>query len=180
VARLLQIFGFLSMVLCGASLAFQSLTVGGVIFLLLVLRGSGRDFEDTKDSYLGWIRRFALALSAMQTSHLVANAFILMQSAEMGLSDIIAANFVLAGALGLGACFAIVALYSAGRAGSHRGFLLPAAAIMASSVLTSHAMGSSRTPPSAGFCYGTASACYRRVAGWPGFPADGHPARVFP
>ncbi len=63
-----------------------------------------------------------------------------MQSAEMGLSDIIAANFVLAGALGLGACFAIVALSSAGRAGSHRGFLLPAAAIMASSVLTSHAM----------------------------------------
>jgi len=140
VARLLQIFGFLSVVLCGASLAFQSLTVGGVIFLLLVLRGSGRDFEDTKDSCLGWIRRFALALSAMQTSHLVANAFILMQSAEMGLSDIIAANFVLAGALGLGACFAIVALSSAGRAGSHRGFLLPAAAIMASSVLTSHAM----------------------------------------
>src|SRR2546429_7929271 len=86
------------------------------------------------------MRRFALALSAMQTSHLVANAFILMQSSEMGLSDIIAANFVLAGALGLGACFAIVALSSAGRAGSHRGFLLPAAAIMASSVLTSHAM----------------------------------------
>src|SRR5207244_11106369 len=64
------LFRSLSVVLCGASLAFQSLTVGGVIFLLLVLRGSGRDSEDTKDSCLGWIRRFALALSAMQTSHL--------------------------------------------------------------------------------------------------------------
>jgi len=140
VARLLQIFGFLSVVLRGASLTFQSLTVGGVIFLLLVLRGSGRDFEHIKDSCLGWIRRFALALIAMQTSYLVANAFILMQSAEMGLADIIGANFVLAGALGLGACFAVVALSSAGRASSHRGFLLPVAAIIASSVLTSHAM----------------------------------------
>jgi copper resistance protein D len=140
VARLLQIFGFLSVVLRGASLTFQSLTVGGVIFLLLVLRGSGREFEDTKDSCVGWIRRFALALTAIETSYLVANAFILMQSAEMGLSDILGANFVLAGALGLGACFAVVALSSAGRASSHRGFLLPAAAIIASSVLTSHAV----------------------------------------
>jgi copper resistance protein D len=77
---------------------------------------------------------------AMQVSYLVANAFILMQSLEIGLSDIIGANFVLAGALGLIARCAIVALSSAHRARSHRRFLLPAAAIIASSVLTSHAM----------------------------------------
>lgn len=139
-ARLLQIFGFLSVLLRGASLTLQSLIVGGVVFLLLVLRGSGRNSEDIRDSCLGWTRRFALALIATETSYLVANAFILMQSVEIGLSDIIGANFVLAGALGLGACFTIVALSSAGRARSHRGFLLPAAAIIASSVLTSHAM----------------------------------------
>ena len=139
-SRLLQIFGLLSVVLRGASLTFQSLTVGGVIFLLLVLRGSGRDFEDTKGSCLGWTRRFAFGLIVMQTSYLVVNASILMRSAEMGLSDIIGANFVLAGALGLAACFAIVVLSSARRASSHRGLLLPAGAIIASSVLTSHAM----------------------------------------
>lgn len=139
-ARLLQLFGFLSVLLRGASLTLQSLIVGGVVFLLLVLRGSGRNSEDIRDSCLGWIRRFALALIATETSYLVANAFILMQSVEIGLSDIIGANFVLAGALGLGACFTIVALSSAGRARSHRGLFLPAAAIIASSVLTSHAM----------------------------------------
>ena len=139
-ARLLQLFGFLSVLLRGASLTLQSLIVGGVVFLLLVLRGSGRNSEDIRDSCLGWIRRFALALIATETSYLVANAFILMQSVEIGLSDIIGANFVLAGALGLGACFTIVALSSAGRARSHRGLVLPAAAIIASSVLTSHAM----------------------------------------
>lgn len=139
-ARLLQLFGFLSVLLRGASLTLQSLIVGGVVFLLLVLRGSSRNSEDIRDSCLGWIRRFALALIATETSYLVANAFILMQSVEIGLSDIIGANFVLAGALGLGACFTIVALSSAGRARSHRGLFLPAAAIIASSVLTSHAM----------------------------------------
>ena len=138
-ARLLQIFGFLSVLLRGASLTLQSLIVGGVVFLLLV-RGSGRNTEDIRDLCLGWTRRFALALIATETSYLVTNAFILMQSVEIGLSDIIGANFVLAGALGLGACFTIVALSSTGRARSHRGFLLPAAAIIASSVLTSHAM----------------------------------------
>ena len=139
-ARLLQIFSFLSVLLRGASLTLQSLTVGGVVFLLLVLRGSGRDVEDIRDSCLRWTRRFALALIVVQVSYLVANAFILMQSVEIGLSDIIGANFVLAGGLGLSAGFAIVALSSAPRARSHRGFLLPAAAIIASSVLTSHAM----------------------------------------
>ena len=139
-ARLLQIFGFLSVLLRGVSLTLQSLIVGGVVFLLLVLRSSGRESADIEDSCLGWTRRFALALIATQTSYLAANVFILMQSAGIGLSDIIGANFVLAGALGLGACFTIVALSSAGRARSHRGFLLPAAAIIAASVLTSHAM----------------------------------------
>ena len=139
-ARLLQIFGLLSVLLRGASLTLQSLTVGGVVFLLLVLRDSGGDVEDIKDSCLGWTRRFALALIVAQTFYLVANAFILMKSVEIGLSDIIGANFVLAGTLCLGACFIIVALSSARRAHSGRGFLLPAAAIITSSSLTSHAM----------------------------------------
>ena len=156
-ARLLQIFGFLSVLLRGVSLTLQSLIVGGVVFLLLVLRSSGRDRADIENSCLGWTRRFALALIATQTSYLAANVFILMQSAGIGLSDIIGANFVLAGALGLGACFTIVALSSAGRARSHRGFLLPA-----------------------DFCYCAASACYRRLAWGPAFLADGHPARVLP
>ena len=139
-ARILQLFGLLSVLLRGASLTLQSLTVGGVVFLLLVLRGSGRDIEDIKDSCLGWTRRFALALIATQALYLVANTFILMKSVEIGPSGIIGANFVLAGALGLGACFIIVALSSAHRVRSHRGFLLPAVAIVTSSVLTSHAM----------------------------------------
>ena len=139
-ARLLQVFGFLSVVLRGATLTFQSLAAGGAIFLLLVLRGCGENFEDVKASCLRWIRRFALALAAMQFSYLLANALILMQSAEMSLADAAGANFVVAGALGIAASLAIAALSRPRRAASYVPLLLPATAIIASSALTSHAM----------------------------------------
>jgi len=140
VARLLQIFGFLSVLLRGATLTFQSLTVGGVIFLCVVLRYSGPDSEDVRASCLRWIRRFALALAAMQISYLLANALILMQSAQISFAEVIGANFVLAGAFGIAASLTIAALSRPERAGSPLNLLLPAAAIVASSVLTSHAM----------------------------------------
>ncbi|HEY6946226.1 MAG TPA: CopD family protein [Candidatus Acidoferrum sp.] len=139
-ARLLQIFGLLSVLLRGATLTFQSFTVGGIVFLLLVLHGSRSNSEDISGSCLRWIRRFAVALAATQISYLLANALILMQSAEISLAEVIGANFVLAGAVGIAASLTIVALSGPGRTGSHRDLLFPAGAIIASSVLTSHAM----------------------------------------
>jgi putative copper resistance protein D len=140
VARLLQIFGFLSVLLRGATLTFQSLTVGGVVFLLLVLRDSGPDSEDAKTSCFRWTRRFAVALAVTQISYLFANALILMQSVQISFAEVSGANFVLAGALGIAASLTIAALSGSGRTSVHRALLLPAAAIVASSVLTSHAM----------------------------------------
>ena len=139
-ARLLQIFGFLSVLLRGASLTFQSLTVGGVIFLAFVVRNCSRESEKIKASCLSWLRRFALALTATQISYLVTNSLILMESAQINLAEVSGANFVLAGALGIAASLAIIILSSIARATSDRAMLLPAAAIIASSVLTSHAM----------------------------------------
>ena len=37
-ARLLQVFGFLSVLFRGATLTFQSLAIGGIVFLILVVR----------------------------------------------------------------------------------------------------------------------------------------------
>jgi copper resistance protein D len=136
-ARLLQIFGFLSVLIRGATLTFQSLTAGGIVFLLLVLPRSGQD-RGVKDACLRWIRRFAVALAVTQFSYLLANSLILTQSADISLGEVAGANFVLAGALGIAASVTIVALASPQRAAS-RWLLPPAAAIIASSVLTSHA-----------------------------------------
>ena len=139
-ARLLQIFAFLSVLLRGATLTFQSLTVGGVIFLLLVLRDPGQAPEDVRTPCVRWVRRFAVVLGIAQISYLFANVLILMQSAQISFAEVIGANFVLAGALGIAASLTIVAFARSGRTSSRRDLLLPGVAIVASSVLTSHAM----------------------------------------
>lgn len=139
-ARLLQIFGFLSVLIRGATLTFQSLTVGGIVFLLLVLPRAGEDRGGVRETCLRWIRRFALALAATQASYLLANSLILMQSADISLGEVAGANFVLAGVLGIAASITIAAFVSRERAAPARWLLLPAAAIITSSVLTSHAL----------------------------------------
>jgi len=140
VARLLQIFGFLSVLLRGASLTFQSLTVGGIIFLVFVLRNFSDDSTEIKASCLSWLRRFAVALMAIQISYLLTNSLILMESAQISLMEVSGANFALAGALGIAASLTILVLSTRSPAASARVLLLPAVAIIASSVLTSHAM----------------------------------------
>src|SRR6266851_3636049 len=100
-ARLLQIFGFLSVVFRGATLTFQSLVVGGVIFLIFVLRRANVEADALKPACLRWIRRAAFALAAMQIAYVMANSLILMQSAGISLAEVSGASFVLAGAPGI-------------------------------------------------------------------------------
>jgi copper resistance protein D len=76
----------------------------------------------------------------MQISYVLANSMILRQSADMPLREVLGANFVLAGAIGVVAAFTVVALTSTTRTAGYNGLLLPAAAIIGSSVMTSHAM----------------------------------------
>jgi copper resistance protein D len=139
-ARLLQIFGFLSVLFRGATLSFQSLTVGGIVFLLFVVRRATEESDSLTPACLRWIQRSALALAAMQTAYVLANSLILMQSAEMTLAEVSGANFLIAGAMGFASALTIAILSKARRLGSYADLLFPAAAIIASSVMTSHAM----------------------------------------
>jgi putative copper resistance protein D len=142
-ARLLQIFGFLSVLFRGATLTFQSFTVGGIVFLNFVLGRANQENQETgavRESCLRWIRRFALALAAMQVAYLLANSLILMESGAMTFGDVTGANFVIAGLLGIAAALTIAFRSNDRRSKRHRDLLFPAAAIIASSVMTSHAM----------------------------------------
>lgn len=139
-ARLLQVFGFLSVLFRGATLTFQSLAIGGIIFLILVLWPAKEDSTGLQQVCLLWIRRSAIALAAMEVSYVVANSFILMQSADMSLHQAAGANFVLAGALGIVAALSIVVLTAVKRSTGYSDLLAPALAILASSVMTSHSM----------------------------------------
>jgi putative copper resistance protein D len=139
-ARLLQIFGFLSVLFRGATLTFQSLAAGGIVFLNFVLRRANPESEAIQQSCSRWIRRSAIALAAMQLSYVLANSLILMQSADMTLADVSGANFFIAGAIGIFSALTIVILSGARRSRGYADLLFPAAAIIASSVMTSHAM----------------------------------------
>jgi putative copper resistance protein D len=139
-ARLLQIFGFLSVLFRGATLSFQSLTIGGIVFLNFVVRRASLQSETVNHACLRWIRRAALALALMQAAYILASALILMQSADMTLSDVSGANFVLAGVLAIASALTIAALAGVQTSGMDAIMLLPAALILVSSVMTSHAM----------------------------------------
>ncbi len=135
-ARLLQVFGFLSVLFRGATLTFQSLTIGGIVFLIFVVRRADEDSSALRQACLRWIRRSAIALAAMQTAYLLANSLILGQSAEMSLREVAGANFVLAGLLGIAAAFSVIVLTSPTRSAGYADLLFPAAAVIASSVMT--------------------------------------------
>jgi len=139
-ARLLQIFGFLSVLFRGATLSFQSLTIGGIVFLNFVARHASLQSETVNHACLRWIRRAALALALMQAAYILASALILMQSADMTLRDVSGANFVLAGVLAIVSTLTIAALAGVRTPGTPAIMLLPAALILVSSVMTSHAM----------------------------------------
>jgi putative copper resistance protein D len=139
-ARLLQIFGFLSVLFRGATLTFESLTIGGIVFLNFVARSGGSPSEQINQACLRWIRRAAVALAVMQLAYILASTLILMQSADMTLTDVSGANFALAGILAIVSALTIAALTTPRRPINSAVLLLPAALILLSSVMTSHAM----------------------------------------
>jgi len=139
-ARLLQVFGFLSVLFRGATLTFQSLAIGGIVFLIFVARRANQDSAGVQQACLRWIRRAAIALAGMQISYVLANSIILRQSADMSLGEVVGANFVLAGAIGIVSACTVIALTGARRSTGYADLLLPAAAIITSSVMTSHSM----------------------------------------
>jgi len=140
VARLLQIFGFLSVLFRGATLSFESLTIGGIVFLNFVARNALSQSEAVNQVCLRWIRRAAVALAVMQLAYILASTLILMQSADMTLSDVSGANFVLAGILAIASALAIALLAGAQPPKNYAVMLVLAVLILVSSVMTSHAM----------------------------------------
>jgi len=139
-ARLLQIFGFLSVLFRGGTLSFESLTIGGIVFLNFVACSRNPQSEVINQACLRWIRRAALALAVTQLAYILASTLILMQSASMTLADVSGANFVLAGVLAIASALTIAALAGAGSSKGYPVMLVPALLILLSSVMTSHAM----------------------------------------
>ena len=95
-AQLLDIFAFVSVLFRGMTLAFEALTIGGVIFLLAIAR------EDAGDSASGlgpsrFVTTSAVLLAATQIIFVCANSAVLMNTAGLTWTEVRGAGFCVAG-----------------------------------------------------------------------------------
>ena len=143
IGQLLDLFDFLSVLLRGGALVFQSLTLGGAVFGLWVLKDPalhnlGRDALEICRRLLCWS---GAILGFIHLCTLAMRAAILADTAELGLEQIVGASFFFAGAAGVLTSTAIVALTL--RPSRSPGWYVLALSIAGLAVLvaTSHAAG---------------------------------------
>ncbi len=80
---LLDIFGFLSVLLRGLQLAFEAMAVGGVIFLTAIARAA---VDEALSRFLTrWLIWAAVMLAGTQICAVTVNSAILVGSTDMGL-----------------------------------------------------------------------------------------------
>src|ERR1700734_2469962 len=113
-ALLLDIFGFLTVILRGLSISAQAFTVGGITFILFLARPLRGALEETGDRILARSLRItawaALGLAAVETLTALAETKILIETADLSLAEALGAAFVTAGALKIAAALTIAAL----------------------------------------------------------------------
>ena len=143
--QLLDVFGFLSVLLRGSALVLESLVLGGVLFSLLILKPLKLGLHADGNHILRSCRRFlfysALALAFVEAAYVAADSAVLAGTTGLDLAGIAGASFFIAGAAGTLA--AVVAALITARRSWRPGMLLliPALVILGSVVATSHAAG---------------------------------------
>ncbi len=136
--ELLGIFGFLVVLLRAFTLCFQSLAIGGILFFSIIARSSDERSEALLNS--GWkiIRWSAFGLAASQLLFVVTNSLVLRATVEIPLRDVLGANFIHAGLMGIFAGIVVFLWPERLRKSVNPLVLLPAAMMLAASVMTSH------------------------------------------
>src|SRR5258707_2767859 len=100
-ALLLDVFGFLSVVLRGLTVTAQSLTIGGIAFLILLARPLAFELGEAGEVIirrcLRLLRWSAIGFAVVTVVSVVVEALILADSAGLSAAETIGANFVVAG-----------------------------------------------------------------------------------
>jgi copper resistance protein D len=136
--QLIGIFSYLVVLLRAATLCFQSLAVGGILFLLLVTRSEELRTEEMLQSAWKLIRWSGLGMAIAQVLFVVSNSMVLTYSVDISLREVLGANYVFAGLLGVVAGVAIANWPAAMRRSMNPVVLVPAAMMLAATVMTSH------------------------------------------
>ncbi|HTS61848.1 MAG TPA: CopD family protein [Candidatus Acidoferrales bacterium] len=131
--QLLDIFGFLSVLLRGISLSFEALTTGGVLFLWMA---RGLEGKEVRERALRWLTRAAAALAIAQLLLASANSAILIGTTDLRPAEVAGAGFWKATLLVLAGAMIVVVL--ARGLWIRSAALLAASAILAGSTMLSH------------------------------------------
>jgi copper resistance protein D len=136
--QLLGIFGFLVVLLRAAILCFQTLTIGGIVFLMVVTRSADLRSEQVLRRSWKLIRGFALALAFSQLFFVIANSLVLTYSTDIPWTIVLSANFLWAGVFAIAAGIILTVWPKKWRESVNPLVFVPAAVILAASVITSH------------------------------------------
>src|SRR5262249_43840425 len=103
------LFGIITVVLRAATLIFQSLVIGGIVFHRWVASEPLSDLAPSRAEQLGsrLIRGAAIALAGTQVLYLALNTYLLSSSLGLGLGQIVGANFFVAGLVTIAAALTI-------------------------------------------------------------------------
>jgi copper resistance protein D len=109
--KLVDIFGYLAVLLSAGTLIGQSLLLGGLLFLFWVARPGAEvptdGLQGVRTAALKAFRWSALGLAGVQVLYLYVNSSVLMASAEISFREAMGANFFIAGTVMLFAALLI-------------------------------------------------------------------------
>lgn len=140
--QLVDLFGFLSVILRAGTLVFQSLLLGGVMFVLWVSREVPGDPQQADRMQGGsWLllRISAILLVVVQALYLFVDSSVLMAAADIGFGGVIGANFFISGSIVLATALAAALFTRRHWKFSLRLLGVLAIAVLGASLMTNHA-----------------------------------------
>jgi len=141
--KLVDLFQFLSVVLRAGTLVFQSVLLGGVLFVLWTARPSGDASEESiariQASSWNLLRLSAVGLAVVQLLYLYVDSAVLMASAGIGIDRVVGANFFISGSIVLVAALLTAIVASGSKTVARWALPVLTVVIMAASVMTNHA-----------------------------------------
>jgi putative copper resistance protein D len=144
VSLLIDLFGYLSIVIHGLTITAQSMALGGVLFIALLLRpivarlgSAGQGIERTCIAITAWS---ALALVLCEAATVAMQSAVLVGTVDLSIADVLHAEFAIAGLVkATAAALIALTLFALGQRAPMPPLLALAAIALAAATLTTHA-----------------------------------------
>jgi putative copper resistance protein D len=140
---LVDLFGYLSIIIHGLTITAQSIALGGVLFLVFLVRPRAWLVGAAGDAILRDTVRIAawgaVALIVCEVATVGLESAVLMGTLDLPLSNVLGANFAVAGMVKIGAAAVLLVLLLAGRRAPASLLLAAGLVELAAATLTTHA-----------------------------------------